>query len=95
MANSSEQNAAYLNDGAGNFTAGTKNFGTGSDVTRVVVLADIDGDGDLDAAAGNNGGQNVVYLNDGAGNFTAGTNNFGTGNELTHALNVGNHSQRV
>ena len=29
----------------------------------------MDGDGDLDIVAGNDGEQNVVYLNDGAGTF--------------------------
>ncbi len=89
LANSSEQNAVYLNDGSGEFTAGTKNFGTGSDSTTSVGFGDVDGDGDVDVAAGNYGEQNVVYLNDGSGNFTAGTKNFGTGTDITYSVAFG------
>jgi len=50
----------------------------------------VDGDGDLDAAAGNHsGGQNAVYLNDGSGNFTDGDRNFGTGADMTIFLDLG------
>jgi uncharacterized repeat protein (TIGR01451 family) len=72
------QNIVYLNDGAGGFSGGTKNFGSGVDGTQAVALADMDRDGDLDAVVGNIGGYpNVIYLNDGAGNFTAGQRVFG------------------
>ena len=88
-----EQNAVYLNDGAGNFTAGTKNFGTATDKTNAMALGDVDGDGDLDIATGNisggSGQQNVAYLNDGSGNFNTGTKNFGSGSDDTLELSFG------
>jgi len=86
---SAEQNAAYLNDGSGNFNAGTRNFGTGSDETWVAVFGDVDSDGDVDVAVGNYGTQNVVYFNDGAGNFSAGSSNFGSGSEQTQEMLFG------
>ncbi|MCB1317370.1 MAG: VCBS repeat-containing protein, partial [Leptospiraceae bacterium] len=36
-----------------------------------VEIADLDGDGDLDAFVVNEGAANFVYLNDGSGNFSA------------------------
>ncbi len=41
-----------------------------TDDTRSVALGDLDGDGDLDVVAGNNGVSSVIYLNDGAAGFT-------------------------
>ena len=59
------------------FTDIVGNFGTGSDATSSLAFVDVDADGDLDIATGNNGTQNVVYLNDGTGQMTGGTKNFG------------------
>ena len=84
-----EQNVVYLNDGIGGFSTGSRNFGTGSDVTFSVVLGDVDTDGDPDIGVGNSGEQNAVYLNDGSGNFTAGTRNFGTGSDFTSSMVLG------
>ena len=84
----SQQNEVHLNDDAGNFTAGTRNFGTGSDVSRGVALGDLFGGGYLDAVVANDGGQNRVDINDGAGNFSAG-NNFGNGTDATQKVVLG------
>ena len=72
-----ETNKLYLNDGIGGFTTGAGTvIGSEGDSTLSVALADVDGDGDLDLMAGNNGASKI-YLNGGSGGFpdssTAGT----------------------
>jgi hypothetical protein len=79
-------NAVYLNDGAASLSAGT-DFGTGTDYTRSVAAADVDGDGDLDLAVANSG-PNIVYLNDGASDLSA-AGTFGTGSDDTRSVAVG------
>ncbi|HKB16198.1 MAG TPA: FG-GAP-like repeat-containing protein, partial [Planctomycetota bacterium] len=60
----------YLNDGTGIFTDATAtNMPFLIVNTQAVALGDVDGDGDLDAFAGNSG-QDVLYLNGGTGIFT-------------------------
>ena len=60
-------NEVWLNDGAGMFADSGQSLGNAG--TLAVALADLDGDGDLDAFAGNDG-VNRLWSNDGSGVFT-------------------------
>jgi subtilisin-like proprotein convertase family protein len=75
------QNAVYLNDGAAHFALlspnvcaakpGMRCFGSAINRTTSLVVADFDGDGDLDIINGNNQDlDNQLYFNDGNGNFS-------------------------
>ena len=62
----------YQNDGSENFTKNT--IDSNLPAARDVIIADIDGDGDYDAAATSshaNGNDLVWYSNDGSENFTS------------------------
>ena len=80
-----QANQILLNDGFLDFRE-AREFGTGSDETRSVVLDDLDGDGILDIVAANIGEPNGVYLGLGEGRFEEGIP-FGT-NEQTYAVAV-------
>lgn len=70
-----------LNDGAGHFTAAaTPPLVTGNNPYRV-ILADLDGDRDLDIAVSNSGSSSVsAFINNGRGTFTpADSSPFGVG----------------
>ncbi len=63
-------------------------FGPSNDNTLSVALGDVEGDGDLDLAVGNDNQQSVIYLNDGAGHFSFGSN-FGTNSDQTRSVAFG------
>ena len=64
------QNRLYLNDGSGRFRDVTANqLPVHADPTQAVVLADFDGDGDLDIVFGNRSSDRLLR-NDGRGTFT-------------------------
>jgi subtilisin-like proprotein convertase family protein len=102
---SDNQNRIFLNDGFGKFSADfvNSNFIFDRNNTYSVVLADMDGDEDLDIITGNGSGesgvelseQNIVYLNDGIidhtqySEFLMTPRYFGTGNDDTASLAVG------
>ncbi|MCI0526648.1 MAG: FG-GAP-like repeat-containing protein, partial [Nitrospira sp.] len=74
----SQPNEVWLNDGHGNFSDSGQKLGNYS--TYEVKLADLDGDGDLDAFEANYVWQsNKVWLNDGHGNFSDSGQNLGSG----------------
>ncbi|GEM_PF-3048891 len=93
--NDGEPNRLYLNNGTRNPFRGVTGADIASDSyhTRSVVLGDIDGDGDLDLIAGNDGGGNRLYLNNATGNLfkdLIGINvNITTDNYLTQSLALG------
>ena len=71
----SSQNRLYLNDGKGTFTDVTAtHLPQDSDPSTSAVLADVDGDQDLDLAIANYfNAQDRLYLNDGKGRFSDAT----------------------
>ena len=88
---SEDQNRLYINDGTGHYTDGTDTrMPADSDTTKIVMLGDLDDDGDLDAFIGNLHEQNRVYLNDGAGTFTDATSShLPTDQDYTNGVTMG------
>ena len=60
-------NPVYVNDGAGTLTLAAE---LGASPTVDVIVADVDGDEDLDIVSINATGAHQVFVNDGAGGFT-------------------------
>ena len=63
------QNRIFFNNGRGIFTV-ERPLGTTRATTYATELADLDNDGDLDIAVGNDMAPNTLFFNDGKGNFT-------------------------
>ena len=81
-------NKVWLNDGRGTFTDSGQSLGLSG--SRSVSLADVDGDGDLDAFVANglyDGEPNRVWLNDGRGTFS--DNGQRLGDSLSQAVSLG------
>ncbi|MEM9723741.1 MAG: FG-GAP-like repeat-containing protein, partial [Bacteroidota bacterium] len=66
------QNRIFINNGSGIFTV-ERGLGNLRSTTYATELADLDGDGDLDIAVGNDRAPNNIFLNDGTGIFSIGT----------------------
>jgi len=64
-------------------------FGLYNGSAEAIALGDMDGDGDLDVAVGNEYQQNRVYLNNGDGTFTPIGNDFGPSDDRTRTLALG------
>jgi hypothetical protein len=84
----------YLNAGAGVFSDASAQVPQTADDTYAVALADLDGDGDLDAYVGNTFGHsfentNRLYLNSGGGTFVDATPQIASNFRNTGALAVG------
>jgi hypothetical protein len=85
VANLSQPNTVWLNNGAGAFTDSGQSLGSSN--SWDVALGDLDGDGDLDAFVANYNSQaNKVWLNDGTGAFTDNGQNLGNSESLGVAL---------
>merc|ERR1711871_1318161 len=90
VSNSEVANRLYLGNGKGSFTDVTASAGVGdTGDARACVLADFDGDMDLDLHVVNTRSANVIYFNDGKGKFHDGTAEAGVGSKLiTQGMNV-------
>ncbi len=65
------RNRIFVNNGSGGFTL-ERPLGEDAATSYATALADLDYDGDLDVAVGNDRAPNLVYWNNGAGRFTPG-----------------------
>jgi len=68
VANISEANRVYTNDGSGNFTDSNPLL-SASDISFSIALGDVDSDGDLDMVVADGRANQVYTNNDGAGSF--------------------------
>ncbi|WP_158966996.1 FG-GAP-like repeat-containing protein [Paraglaciecola sp. L3A3] len=90
--NNGQTNKLYLNNGTygyyNYFFAEALSIGDDTDNTNVLILNDLDQDGDLDVLVGNDGQTNKLYLNDGNGGFASGVD-IGIETDTTQAMAVG------
>ena len=81
-----DQNEIFLNDGASRFKI-AYDLGKYRSTSYAAELADLDGDGDLDIATGNDRAPNRLFFNDGKGHFTE-KGTFGANNSNTRNLTL-------
>jgi hypothetical protein len=78
--NQGGEDEIWFNDGKGNFVNSGQKLG-GSSTARRLKLADVDGNGTIDAIV-LNGDSNKIWLNDGKGKFTDSEQNIGIGENI-------------
>ncbi len=78
------EDEVWLNEGNGNFINSGQKLG-GSDAARHIKLADINGDGNLDAIV-LNADTNRIWLNNGKGQFLVSKQNIGAGENIDLAV---------
>ncbi len=81
-----QPNDVWLNDGSGTFIRSVQQWVNSE--SRCVALADIDGDGDLDAYVGNRE-PDKLWLNDGSGHFTDSGQDLSSGPNTSGAVSLG------
>ncbi len=85
VANYTQPNRVWWNDGSGIFTDSGQSLGNSASYS--MSLGDLDGDGDQDAFVVNYSGQgNRVWLNDGSGGFSDSGQSLGSGSSLSVSL---------
>jgi ankyrin repeat protein len=72
----SERSKVYLNDGRGRFVDSAQDLGDLELSGTGVTLADVDGDGDVDAMVNYFQHDNIIYINDGGARFTKSDESF-------------------
>ena len=90
VGNYNSVNRLYLNNGTAAPFSGVTGTNISSDVrnTFSIVLADVDGDGDLDVLAGNGNQTNRLYLNDGTAAPFSGVFGSDIGSETDETLEI-------
>jgi hypothetical protein len=89
-------NLLWLNDGSGEFVDSGQRLGRDhpvNDMSSDSILADLDGDGDLDVFEITYGGLHRVWLNDGAGFFTDSGQDIDVGSGNSHGAALGDLDQ--